>query len=140
MGTQPRTDVGEILHEFARRITRRGFVILFSDLLDHVDEFLMGLEHLRFRGHNVIVFHILDPYELEFPLTGCWKFNGLEGEEAMIAQPQRIRDQYMEELGKLLKRIKSACDRCQAEYMLVDTSMPLGTGRHSAAGTTQYSA
>jgi len=67
---EPRTDVANILHEFARRMRRRGFVILFSDLFDHVEEFLKGLDHLRFGGHNVTVFHLLDPYELTFPFGG----------------------------------------------------------------------
>ncbi|MGD0094515.1 MAG: DUF58 domain-containing protein [Planctomycetota bacterium] len=125
-GVQPRTDVGAILHEFARRIKQRGFVILLSDLLDSVDDFLLGLEHLRYRGHNVIVFHILDPYELELPMRGAWKFKSLEGSEELIAQPRRIRDSYLAELDKLLKRIKSACDRCRVEYVLVNTAKPLG--------------
>jgi uncharacterized protein (DUF58 family) len=77
---QPRTNVGSILHDFAHRMSRRGFVVLFSDLFDNTDEFIEGLNHLRFRGHNVILFHILDPHELEFPLNGMWKFVGLEGE------------------------------------------------------------
>ncbi len=50
---EPRTDIASLLHEFARRMKRRGFVMLFSDLFDHVEEFLQGIEHLRFRGHNV---------------------------------------------------------------------------------------
>ena len=126
VGTQPRTDVAAILHEFARRTQQRGFVILFSDLLDHVDDFAKGLEHLRYRGHNVIVFQILDPYELEFPLKGCWKFKGLEGEAELLTQPQRIRDEYFRELKQLLQGVKSACERCHVEYVLVNTAKPLG--------------
>ena len=126
VGVEPRTNVGAVLHEFARRIQRRGFVILFSDLLDDADEFMKGLEHLRYRGHNVIVFHILDPYELEFPLKGCWKFKSLEGGADVITQPQRIRGDYLAKLNQLLLRIKSACERSQVEYVLVNTAKPLG--------------
>ncbi|SVD84727.1 uncharacterized protein METZ01_LOCUS437581, partial [marine metagenome] len=64
---QPRTKVADILHEFAGRMKRRGMVMVFSDLLDNTDEFIKGINHLRFRGHNVTVFHILDPHEIEFP-------------------------------------------------------------------------
>ncbi|HEY3320265.1 MAG TPA: DUF58 domain-containing protein [Planctomycetota bacterium] len=125
-GVEPRTNVGAILHEFARRVRQRGFVILFSDLLDNVDDFLLGLEHLRYRGHNVIVFQILDPFELELPMRGSWKFRGMEGEEDLVAHPQRIRESYLAELNKLLARVKKACDRCRAEYVLVNTARPLG--------------
>lgn len=123
--SEPRTDVAGILHEFARRMPRRGFVILFSDLFDHVDEFLKGLDHLRYRGHNVIVFHTLDPYELTFPFNGTWKFKGLELEGEITAQPRRIREAYLEELEKFLTRIRTACERSQVDYVLVDTSRPV---------------
>ena len=52
-------------------------VPLFAD----VDDILAGLDHLRFNGHNVVVLHTVDPYELEFPFKGTWKFKGLENEE-----------------------------------------------------------
>lgn len=121
----PRTNIAALLHEFAGRITRRGFVLLFSDLFDHVDEFVRGLDHLRFCGHNVIVFHILDPYELTFPFDGTVKFKGLEDASEILTRPRRIRDAYLEELDKLLRTIRKACDRTQVDYVLVDTSKPV---------------
>jgi uncharacterized protein (DUF58 family) len=121
----PRTNVASLLHEFATRMPRRGFVVLFSDLLDNVDEFLKGLDHLRFRGHNVIVFHVLDPYELRFPFDGTWKFKGLEEDGEVVTQPRRIRAAYMDELNKFLSRIKGACQKKDVDYVLVDTSRPI---------------
>jgi uncharacterized protein (DUF58 family) len=121
----PRTNIAALLHEFAGRIARRGFVILFSDLFDHVDEFVKGLDHLRYRGHNVIVFHTLDPYELTFPFDGTVKFRGLEEAEELITRPKRIREAYLEELRKLVEQIRGACERSQVDYVLVDTSKPL---------------
>jgi uncharacterized protein (DUF58 family) len=122
---QPRTDIARQLHEFAARIPRRGFVMLFSDLFDHVEEFVKGLDHLRFRGHNVTVFHVLDPYELEFPFTGTWRFLGLENEPEITTQPKRIRAAYLDELRKFVTEIRTACERSQVDYVLVDTSRPL---------------
>ncbi len=122
---EPRTDVAGILHEFARRMRRRGFVILFSDLFDHVEEFLKGLDHLRFGGHNVVVFHMLDPYELTFPFGGTCKFKGLELDGEINTQPRRIRAAYIEELRKFLDQIKTACERSHVDYVLVDTSRPV---------------
>jgi uncharacterized protein (DUF58 family) len=124
---EPRTNVAGLLHEFARRMPRRGFVMLFSDLLDSVDEFIKGLDHLRFRGHNVTVFHLLDPWELEFPFTGTCRFLGLEHEPEIVTQPQRVRQEYLNELGEFTRKVRRACERSHADYVLVNTSRPLET-------------
>jgi len=121
----PRTNVAAILHEFANRIPRRGFVMLFSDLFDHVAEFVQGIEHLRFKGHNVAVFHVLDPHELQFPYDGSCKFIGLEEDGEVVTQPKRIRAAYLEELRKFLQEIRRACERAHVDYTLVDTSRPV---------------
>ncbi len=122
----PRTDVAALLHEFARRIPRKGLVILFSDLFDRVGQFLKGLDHLRFRGHDVTVFHLLDPFELAFPFDGSMKFVGLENEGEVVTEPRRVRAAYLNELGAFLGRIKSSCDRSRVDYVQVNTSEPVG--------------
>ncbi len=122
---QPRTNIGGIVEEFAARMKRRGFVMLFSDMFDNTEEFIEGINHLRFKGHNVIVFHILDPYELTFPLTGMWKFLGLEGEGELITQPARVRANYLKELESFVNGIRNACNRAEVDYVLVDTSDPI---------------
>lgn len=119
---QPRTDVAGLLHSFAQRLARRGFVMLFSDLFDHVDEFIKGLDHLRFKGHNVTVFHVMDPYELEFPFDGVKQFEGLELEGRIVTQPKRIRAAYLRELQQFLQEIRSACERSHVDYVLVNTA------------------
>ena len=121
----PRTNVGRLLNEFANRLQRKGFVMLFSDLFDHVDEFVGGLDHLRFGGHNVTVFHIMDPYELSFPFRGMYRFDGLEGEDYIRTEPERVRAAYLEEVRKYLTQIREACERSHVDYMLVDTSRPV---------------
>jgi len=122
---QPKTNIGAILDEFANRMSRRGFVILFSDLLDASEAFIEGINHLRFRGHNVIVFHVLDPYEITFPLQGMWKFEGLEGEGELITQPARVRHNYLQELQAFIDKFKAACGKAGADYVLVNTADPI---------------
>ena len=122
---QPRTNVGAVLHDFAHRMNRRGFVMLFSDLFDNTTEFSQGLSHLRFGGHNVILFHVLDPYEIEFPLNGMWKFMGLEGEGEVITQPGRVRANYLKELEEFVGGIRKACAKAQVDYVLVNTRDPV---------------
>jgi len=122
---QPKTNIGTILDEFANRMSRRGFVVLFSDLLDASEDFIEGINHLRFRGHNVIVFHVLDPYEITFPLQGMWKFIGLEGEGDLITQPARVRHNYLQELQVFIGKFKVACGKAGADYVLVNTADPI---------------
>lgn len=122
---QPKTSIGKQLNDIAMQIKRRSFVILISDLLADPDDVMRGLQRLRFGGHNVIVFHTLDSYELHFPFKGIWKFDGLEGEDDVTTQPERIRDDYMKNLGKFLEDIKTGCVNSGVDYSLVDTSQPL---------------
>lgn len=122
---EPRTNVAGILEEFARRIPRRGFVILFSDLLDNTDAFFKGLDHLRFRGHNIVIFHLMDPYELSFPFDGSMRFEGLENDGEVITQPKRIRTAYMSALDEFLGRVRTGCERSDVDHVLVDTSKPV---------------
>jgi uncharacterized protein (DUF58 family) len=121
----PKTNIGAMMHEFANRMTRRGFVVLFSDLFDVTDEFIEGVNHLRFRGHNVVVFHILDDHEINFPLSGMWRFQGLEGEGELVTQPARIRQNYLNELEAFINKSKTACMKAGADYVLVNTSEPV---------------
>ena len=122
---KPRTGVGAMLNNFAHRMSRRGVVVLFSDMLDNTDEFISGINHLRYRGHNVIVFHILDPYELDFPFKGTSKFIGLEEEGEVVTQPERLRDNYLKELEKFISSIRSACTKTEVDYVLVNTAEPI---------------
>jgi uncharacterized protein (DUF58 family) len=122
---EPKTNIAALLHEFAVRLPRRSFVMLFSDLFDNVGDFVKGLDHLRFRGHNVTVFHVLDPYELQFPFDGTYRFKGLEEMEEILTEPRRIRTAYLEELRKFVTGIREACERSHVDYSLVDTSRPV---------------
>ncbi|MFZ9935823.1 MAG: DUF58 domain-containing protein [Luteolibacter sp.] len=122
---KPRTNVGAVLGNFAHRMARRGVVVLFSDMLDSTDEFVKGINHLRFRGHNVIVFHILDPFELEFPFKGTSKFVGLEDDGELVTQPDRLRENYLKELDKLISGIRGACAKAEVDYVLVNTAEPI---------------
>ncbi|MCP4849369.1 MAG: DUF58 domain-containing protein [Verrucomicrobiaceae bacterium] len=122
---QPRTNVGSVLHEFANRMSQRGFVMLFSDLFDNTEEFISGLNHLRFGGHNVVLFHVLDRYEIEFPLNGMWKFVGLEGEGELVTQPARVRENYLKEFESFIREIKTACDKAEVDYVMVNTADPI---------------
>jgi len=123
---QAQTDVGRVLHEMAAKIKRRGLVILISDLLDDEAQILSGLQHLRFAGHDVIVFHVLDPYELEFPFKGTVEFIGLEYQPRVVARPVELRKTYLLEFEAYRNRIREGCQKTRSHYVLANTDQPLG--------------
>ena len=122
---RPKTNIAKQLNDIALQIKRRSFVILISDLFADVDDVMRGLQRLRYAGHTVLVFQTLDPWELEFPFKGTWKFEGLEGEEELITQPERIREDYLANFRQFLDDINSGCLGGGIDYALVDTSRPL---------------
>jgi hypothetical protein len=104
---------------------RRSFVVLISDLFSDVDDIIAGLEHLKFAGHNVVVVQTLDAYELEFPFQGTWRFDGLEGEEPLTTQTDRMRESYLANLNQYLANISARCVGSQIDYTMANTKLPL---------------
>jgi len=121
----PRTTLSKQLHDVAVMMKRRSFVIVVSDFFADVDDVLSGLDHLRHDGHNVVCLQTLDPYELSFPFNGTWRFDGLEQEEAVTTQPERIREKYLASLQKHREALRAGCVAAHIDYSLVDTSRPL---------------
>jgi hypothetical protein len=121
----PRTSIAKQLHDITLMIKRRSLVVLVSDLFSDVDDILAGLDHLRFNGHDVVVFHTLDPHELEFPFKGAWCFEGLEEEEPLTTQADRIRDEYLTNFNEYMKSLREGCVASQIDYTAVNTALPL---------------
>jgi uncharacterized protein (DUF58 family) len=119
------TSIGDVLHGMARQLRRKGIVIVISDLFDDEQQILDGLQHLRFGGHEVIVFHTLDPYELEFPFTGLIEFEGLEQIPNILTRPSEIRKSYLRELEAFRLRLRDGCEKNQCHYVLVNTAHPI---------------
>ena len=122
---RPGTSVGAALHDLARQLSRKGLVILISDLFDDEQRILDGLQHLRFGGHEVVVFHTLDPDELEFPFHGLVEFEGLEEPTKVLTRPGEIRKTYLREFEAFRGRLREGCERNQCHYVLVNTGHPL---------------
>src|SRR5438034_6529429 len=94
-----KTAAGLIFHELAQRLTKRGVVIVLSDFFDDPASLAAGLTHLRHRKHDVILLHVLDAAELEFPFRGPTEFLGLEEFPGLPADPETIRSAYLRELS-----------------------------------------
>lgn len=119
------TNIASILHDTAAQIKRKGIVILISDLFDDEDKILQGIQHLRFGGNEVIVFHTLDPYELDFPFKGTVEFQGLENLPKLMTRPREIRKSYLKEFEAFRHRLKQGCERNNVHYVPVNTANPL---------------
>ena len=120
-----KTAAGPILHDLAERFKKRGIVIIFSDLLDDVESILAGLKHFRHRRHEVVLFHVLDPAEVDFPFEQTMLFRGLEGLPELLAEPRALRRAYLDELQKFTHRLQQGCRQQRIDYMLVRTDQPL---------------
>ena len=119
------TNIAVVLHDMAVQIRRRGIVIIISDLFDDEQKILEGIQHLRFGGNEVVVFHVLDKDELEFPFTGLIEFHGLEGIPKILTRPQEIKKSYLRELEAFRTTLREGCERNQCHYVPVNTSQPL---------------
>jgi len=122
--TQP-TQLGKTLQDMAATIKARSIIIVISDLFDDEEGFQKGIERLRFQGSEVIVFHVLDPYEIEFPFTGTVKFVGLEGAPEVRTSPASIRKSYLKVFQEFCKRTQLACERTEAHYIRANTGTPI---------------
>ncbi len=127
VSTRPdeKTSIGPLLHDLAQHIRRRGLVFLISDCFTEVDELLGGLQHLRFDGHEVTVFHVLHPDEMQFPFDGNIKFDYLEGPIQVLTRPHLIRPAYLRAIQAYLREMQAGCERNRCDYLLLDTSRPL---------------
>lgn len=120
------TKVGKILDEIAGTMRRRGMVILISDLLDEPEEILKGLRLFRFKGNDVIVFHLLDTAEIELPFDGNVLFEDLEQANLRVtADPQAIRKVYRKVVEDFIAQMRKQCHENSIDYQLLSTSTPL---------------
>lgn len=119
------TDVKLLLHRLAGELRRRSIVILLSDLLAPVEEIIDGLERLSHAGHELVVMHVLDRDEWEFPFHENVMFEGMEETDVLLADTQSLRRSYLEAVDRFATRVRGACLQQRADYVRVSTHEPL---------------
>jgi uncharacterized protein (DUF58 family) len=122
---QGKSHLAQVLGDFAERDPRRSLIILLSDLFDDVKEVARHLRQLRQRNNEVILFQILDGYELEFPFGELTLFQSMEDTTQILAEPKAIRDAYQAELARFLEEIRQTCLENQIDHWLINTSTPI---------------
>lgn len=118
------TATGKSLESLAERVKRRGLILLFSDLMDDPESVIRGLKHFRHRQHEVVVFHILDPFELEFPFKQESGFVDMETGRELLTQPWEIADVYRKRVGEWTEGYKRLCQENRIEYVQLSTATP----------------
>ncbi len=122
--TQPaeKTDLGTVFKDVVQTFPRRGLMVLISDLLGAEESCLKGIETLRRAGHDVMVLHVLDDDELDFPFADPTRFEGLEDAAHLNCNPRALREGYLQALEGFLDRVRRACAGSKSDYLLIRTS------------------
>jgi uncharacterized protein (DUF58 family) len=113
------------LEGLAERLRRRGIVVVISDFCDEASRVMEGLRHFSCRGNDVIVFHLLDPTELNFDFDVSAQFVDLETRSEMHVIPEYVRQEYKRILQQQRAYIEKECQRDRMDYMFIETSRPL---------------
>ena len=117
------TSISKVLHQVADTINKKGLIILFSDLLDNKEDILSSLKHFRFDGHEVIVFHSLDPNEINFEFSGNIEFLDLENEAKIKTDPRLIAENYKKNFKQFYDDFKASCRKNKIDYIQLNTNI-----------------
>ena len=119
------SSIAPLLHEVAERISRRGLVIVISDLFDQAEPLIESLHHLRHKRHEVILLHVMAHDELEFPFRKWSLFENLEQtNDRLRLDPATMRAMYLENVANHLRAIREAASKLNISHVLLDTSRP----------------
>jgi uncharacterized protein (DUF58 family) len=116
------TNISSLLHGLAESINKKGLIILVSDLLDDEHKVMESLRHFRYKGHEIIVFHIVDPKEKDLDFNQNMNFIDLESNYNIIADSRLVKENYNKAFKKFSDYYKNECLRDKIDYNLVSTS------------------
>lgn len=117
-----KTSLESICHALAEKISRRGLVCVVSDLFVDLDGLIRALEHFRHYDHEVLVLHIMDADELEFPFQGTTMFRGLEELGRLTIDPRSLREAYLKEVDDFCHDVRRRCVANRIDYKRVSTT------------------
>jgi uncharacterized protein (DUF58 family) len=117
------TDIAGSLHQLAAMIRHKSLIMLFSDLLTEPAPVLESLHHLRHRGNEVILFHILDEAEVHFPFDGVVEFEDVEDHKQLTIDARGMRGDYLKTLTEFKEHYREECSKANIDYVPMDTSI-----------------
>src|SRR6266550_1710430 len=104
-----KTGTGHVLDQLAEKLTHRSLIVVLSDFFDDMESLKKGLRHLRYKKHEMMVFQVLDPTEIEFPFEDVTLFKGLEELGELLTEPRALREGYLEQLARFTDELKRMC-------------------------------
>jgi uncharacterized protein (DUF58 family) len=120
------TSLAPLWHTLAGQLKRRGMVVVLSDCFDQIGPLLKALRHFRHRRHEVLLFHILAPEEIEFPFTRATQFRSLEAPgQRLLVDPRRLRQDYLANFQKFCTELREQAGQMQVDYHLLRTDGPV---------------
>lgn len=120
-----KTDMFGILSAVADEKSQKGMVVLISDLFAPREGLFKGLRLLRQRGHDVLLFHVLDDQELDFEFSGTTKFEGMEDAGQLVCDPRSLKEGYQAAMQEFIEEVRRRCARNVIDYQTIRTSEPL---------------
>jgi uncharacterized protein (DUF58 family) len=134
-----KTGTGHVLDQLAEKLTHRSLIVILSDFFDDMDALKQGLRHLRYKKHELMVFQVLDPMEIEFPFEDVTLFKGLEGLGQLLTEPRALRDGYLEQLNSFTDELKKMCRGMHIDFTRMNTGEPLDVSLSSFLATRSAS-
>jgi uncharacterized protein (DUF58 family) len=127
----------EPLHKLAEHFGRRGVLVVISDFYDEPEAIVDAVTPLRFRGNEIIVFHVMDPAELNFGFTDAQAFEDLESGEQMPVVPASLRQEYQALVRAHIDALQQRFSEVRIDYSMLDTSQPLDFALHRYLGARE---
>lgn len=122
------TEFRRPLDYLAEFVKRRGMIVLISDLYDEPENILRGLKHMRSKGNDVVVFHVLDDFELRFPFEQTSEFLDMETGKKLHIIPEYLRRDYLQLINQHVDQMKKDLAAARIDYVVMNTSKPLDQG------------
>jgi uncharacterized protein (DUF58 family) len=120
-----KSDLGNVLNSIADKVKVRSLLIVISDFFDDPMKTVKALTHLRSHKNEIILFHLLDPYELEFPFENPTLFVSMEDERSILAEPKAISEQYISGINRFIELLRQKCLENQIDHWLINTTSSL---------------
>ncbi len=120
-----KTNTGKILDQLAEKLNHRSLIVILSDFFDDIESIKKGLRHLRYKRHEMMVFQLLDPQEIQFPFEEVTLFKGMAEMGELVTDPRALREGYLEQLSLFTEQLKKLCRGMNIDYQRMNTSDPL---------------
>src|SRR4051812_18319111 len=120
-----KTGTGHVLDQLAEKLTHRSLIVVLSDFFDDLAGIQQGLRHLRYKKHELMVFQVLDPMEIEFPFEDVTLFKGMEELGELLTEPRALREGYLEQLNQFTDELKRMCRGMHIDFVRMNSGEAL---------------